>query len=488
MFNGLSGKEGDIALLKDRARTIAGILNSIENGEGVMIISHLDADGLSAGTIMLQSLLRTGVSPAMRIVKQLDEDAIEGISSNKSRFVILTDMGSGQKTLLKKVKGKEIIVVDHHQPEQLETGILELNPHQFGIDGSTEISASGTAFLLAKEMDPANNYLANLAIVGALGDLQDKGKQSTLIGVNAEIAEEASRAGLLEVKKGLKLYGFESRPLIKCMEYSLDPYLPGLSGDEGASFKFVKSLGIDPRMPDGTWKSVAELSNNELKTVINGLIKYLILQGLSSKDAESIVGAIYLFTKESPEGPLRDAREFSSSVNACGRLGKFGLGISICMVDRDKDLLELKEVVQGYKRAISGYLNWLEKNQTAVVRILPHVQALFGGTEIDEKMIGTIISIAISSKPFRQDLPIIGFANSEGVVKVSSRGTAELVKRGLDLGKVMKEAAERLGGAGGGHNIAAGAQIPGGKENEFFSMAEEIISKNMTGAQIEVKN
>jgi RecJ-like exonuclease len=479
---------GDFALLQERTRKIAGTLASTRDGEDVLIVSHLDADGLSAGTIMLQALLRAGASPTIRIVKQLDLEAVDGISSSRSRVVVLTDLGSGQKSMLQNVKGKVIVVIDHHQPEDLETDLLEFNPHLSGFDGSTEISASGTAFLIARAMDPANFSLVNLALVGAFGDLQDKGKQSTLTGLNAAMAEEACSAGILEVKKGLKLYGFESRPLIKCMEYSLDPYLPGLSGDEGACFKFIKGLGVDPRLPNGTWKSVADLSKDELKTVVNGLMTYLISQGLTSKEAESIVGAIYIFTNELQDSPLRDVREFSSSINACGRLGRFGLGISICMGDRDKALSELKDVIQSYKKAISGYLDWLEKNQGTATRVLTHVQALFGGTQIDEKMIGTIISIAISSKPFSQDRPIIGFANSASVVKVSARGTAELVKRGLDLGKVMKEAATQVGGAGGGHNIAAGAEIPSGKESEFLALADGLIFRSMEAQQSEIQN
>jgi RecJ-like exonuclease len=48
----------------------------------------------------------------------------------------------------------------------------------------------------------------------------------------------------------------------------------------------------------------------------------------------------------------------------------------------------------------------------------------------------------------------------------------------------MKEAAERFGGFGGGHNIAAGAQIPLGKEDEFLSFADSIISKTMVGVRL----
>lgn len=476
--------EGSLARLEEAACSLASEIGSIPRDESLLVVSHLDADGLSAGGIVLQALLRAGFSPMIRIVKQLDGEAIAEISRHPCRHVFLADMGSGQKSLLRGLD-KRIYVMDHHQPEEPKTesgaepSLLEFNPHLFGFDGSTEISAAGAAYQIAVKMDEANRSLVNLAIVGALGDLQDKGDRSTLVGLNAGFVDEAVKAGILQIKKGLKLYGFESRPLVQCMAYSFDPYLPSLTGDEGACLKFIKNLGIDPRKADGAWKSIADLSGDEQRTIVNGMIKYLISQGLSSRDAEKIVGTIYVFSAEAVDGPLRDAREFASSINACGRLGRFGLGISITLGDRNRAYVELKDVMQEYRRTISGYLQWLESNRESAVKILPHVQAVFGGAQIDEKIIGTIISIAISTKPFSKDRPIIGFATCSGVTKVSARGTAELVKMGLNLGNIMKDASESLGGAGGGHNIAAGAQIPAGKEDDFLSIVNESVSKSL---------
>jgi len=242
----LSLPGGSFSSFDERASSIAEVLSRIPSGEEMLIISHLDADGLSAGSLMLQALLRSGASPQLRIVKQLDEEVIKEVSQSKLRFIVFTDMGSGQKSLLKNIGDRTFLVVDHHPPEQVETDLLELNPHLFGFDGSTDLSAAGTAYLLAVKMNKANRSLIPLAIVGALGDIQDKGERGMLVGINARIVEDAEKDGALIVKKGLKLYGFESRPLAQCLAYTMEPYLPGLSGDEGACYKFLKDLGIEP--------------------------------------------------------------------------------------------------------------------------------------------------------------------------------------------------------------------------------------------------
>lgn len=479
----MSFSGGSFSALDERARSVAEHILSISKEDPVLVVSHLDADGLSSGSIMTSALLNSGFIPHHRVVKQLDPSVVKEVGSTGYKTVILTDMGSGQRAMLKPLEGKSVVIVDHHQPEPGEAFPNEMNAHLFGFDGSSDISASGTAFLVARKMSQDNAPLAQLALVGAFGDLQDKGERSTLTGINAKIAEDAEKAGFLIVKKGLKLYGFESRPLIKCLEYTMDPYLPGLSGDEGACFKLIKSLGIDPRRPDGTWKAIADLTKDDQKVIISGMIKYLISQGLGSRDAESIVGVIYAFPNEAADSPLRDAREFASSINACGRLGKYGLGIALCLGDREKALADMKSALSEYRKTISGYIGWLEKSNDAV-KVMPNLQVIYGGSAIDEKIIGTLVSIAFSVKPFTNDKPIIGFSNASGAVKVSGRGNVELVRRGLNLGTLMKEVSEKLGGAGGGHNVAAGATIPAGKEDEFASLADAALAKMVSGVKL----
>ena len=43
----------------------------------------------------------------------------------------------------------------------------------------------------------------------------------------------------------------------------------------------------------------------------------------------------------------------------------------------------------------------------------------------------------------------------------------------------MREAAEELDGKGGGHNIAAGAQVPSKNVNGFIKLVDRIVKKRM---------
>jgi nanoRNase/pAp phosphatase (c-di-AMP/oligoRNAs hydrolase) len=65
------------------------------------------------------------------------------------------------------------------------------------------------------------------------------------------------------------------------------------------------------------------------------------------------------------------------------------------------------------------------------------------------------------------------------VVKASGRGTKDLIEEGLDLATAMSEAAAAVGGIGGGHNIAAGASIPEGREEDFLLELAAIVARQI---------
>ncbi|MGB9636011.1 MAG: DHH family phosphoesterase, partial [Thermoplasmata archaeon] len=76
-------------------------------------------------------------------------------------------------------------------------------------------------------------------------------------------------------------------------------------------------------------------------------------------------------------------------------------------------------------------------------------------------------------------MPVFVLSHRKAQVSISSRGIDALVRDGLNLGEACRIAAEKCGGTGGGHNIAAGAEVPAGKEEDFLCHADEIVKKQM---------
>ncbi len=79
------------------------------------------------------------------------------------------------------------------------------------------------------------------------------------------------------------------------------------------------------------------------------------------------------------------------------------------------------------------------------------------------------------------DKPIVVLNDDGDMIKVSARGTAALIRQGLDLASAIREGATAVGGNGGGHKIASGAAIPVGCEQQFLETVDAILGRQLNG-------
>jgi RecJ-like exonuclease len=350
-----------------------------------------------------------------------------------------------------------------------------VNPHTHGVDGSKDISGAGVAYFVARALNETNKDLAVTAVVGALGDLQDKYEQRALGGLNEEIVADAVAAGALRVEKDLIFFGRETRPIHKALAYTTSPFLPGISGEEDKSLALLGSLGIKPKDGD-RWRALRDLSEEEKRQLCSALSDHLVSRGYAG-NVLNLVGSVYTVIKEEPWTPLRDAREFSVLLNGTGRMDKAGLGVAVCMGDRGSALEQAERVLEEYRRTITKYLSWLMEEPNRIDE-LESIYVVRGGDFINEKIIGTLSSI-LSTSLSNPEKPIIAYATvaEEDMVKVSARTLDMLTSKGLNLGEIMRVASEKFGGTGGGHDIAAGAQVPTKDVDAFAKLVDELVKR-----------
>ena len=79
--------------------------------------------------------------------------------------------------------------------------------------------------------------------------------------------------------------------------------------------------------------------------------------------------------------------------------------------------------------------------------------------------------------------PTIGVGTTDDNAKVSSRANWQLIDDGLDLSIAMREAAESVGGRGGGHRIAAGGSFPKERETTFLMNLNQIVGDQLKSAR-----
>ena len=478
-------KEQIDALVKDASEAASLILKHVEEDEVIQLASHIDADGLAAAGIIGKSLLRLGGTFRLRTTKWVDEKVVDEIAAEKPPLTIFTDSGSGYLDLLnKKLSKYRVIILDHHQSiSETPPTFTQVNPHLCGIDGSRDLSGAGVAYLVAKALDSNNIDLAYLAVVGALGDLQDKYEKRKLGGANENIVEDAVKAGYLKVETDLLFFGRETRPIHQALARTTTPFIPGISGEEDKSLAFLASLGIKPKRED-KWRALRDLSEEEKKKLFSAIADYFASKNFPSDVALNLIGNVYTLTHEEPWTPLRDAREFTVLLNATGRMDKAGLGVAICMGDRAKCLDEASAVMNEYRRTITKHLSWVTE-KTERMEELGSIYVVHGEGFIDEKVISPVSSI-LSRTLSKLEKPIIVYSvvSGEDMVKVSARGLEPMINKGLNLGEVLRIAAEKHSGRGGGHDIAAGAQVPIKNAESFIKLVDKLVKKQLEGTPL----
>ena len=474
--------EGFLAAEIEAAKVI---LEAVKKDGFILVFSHLDADGVAAAGIMGKMLSRLDARFRLRVMQWVDEKIIGEVIADKPQLVILTDFGSGYLDLLnEKIPNVKVVILDHHQTTSkvVNPNFTQVNPHLFGIDGATDVSGSGVAYFAAKAVNAANVDLAPIALVGALGDMQDKYEQRSLRSLNEIIVNDGVAAGLLKVEKDLIFFGRETRPIYKMLATTTNPFIPGLSGQETESLNFVANLGIPLKQGDKP-RALCDLTGDERKRLCSALADYLLSKGLHL-EVDNLIGYVYVLTKEEPNTALRDAREFAVVLNSAGRMDRPSLGIAICMGDRKAALEESNKILEDYRKNINKYLGWVAEKPERM-RELQNIYVIYGENFINEKIIGTVSSIIVSSLA-NNEKPLFAFANieAEKAAKFSGRTTEAALRKGVNLGDVMRLASEAHGGKGGGHNIAAGAQVPLDKLDAFLKTADELVGRQLKGEKL----
>jgi RecJ-like exonuclease len=184
---------------------------NVESGNDLSIITHLDADGITAGSIMAIALKRIGARYSVRAVSDMNSSVIESMKSDGHDFYLITDLGGGWATNLKNAFDNKWLIIDHHQITDDEILTDDdgqiLNPWKFGIDGGREVSTGGMAYMVASTLDLKNRNLSAMAVVSALADRQDQGEKRSFLGLNAEILKTAQSLGLVSVDVDIILAG-----------------------------------------------------------------------------------------------------------------------------------------------------------------------------------------------------------------------------------------------------------------------------------------
>ncbi len=418
--------------------------------EKILVVSHFDADGLAAAALLARALERRGTRVEAEAVSHFDPAMVEACEE----FLVLIDMGATHAVRLTP-HAERLLVIDHHKTEgepEDERAFFVLNPWSHGLDGGTEACSATVAFWVALALG-RNEDLAGLGVVGLLADAQEK---QGLHGLNRATVERGIAAGVVAVEERLRLFGYERKSLVGMLAGSYDLAIPEVTGDIGGARRFLARLGIPSRNRRGQETRYRDLTEEQRRR--------LIVEASTLATKRPAIAPYYLLPRE--RGFFRDARQFATILNSCGRLKEPALGFAIAKGDEEARN-HAGDVLRDYRVALNDAYAW----QTSVAERTKRYALIDAGNRIPPNLIGTVCSMVARSGDVPEGVIVIGVAVDGEQAKASLRCAGN----GCDVHALLKEMMTGIPGTHGGHAQAAGAVFPTGEKELFLERARSIL-------------
>ena len=220
--------------LTDMDKAVERIKKAIANKESILIYGDYDVDGVTASTVMEQTLSLAGVKPGKTTIMLPDRFAdgygmspklIKKAKEVVASLVITVDCGSRNHEIIDALNNEHIdtIVTDHHETaDNMPVAIAIINPHRK--DAPTEsmqnLAGVGVAFKLAEALVREGlikygqeKWLLDLVLLGTICDSMTLTGENRRLGYyGMKVLEKTRRPGLIELmcRAGVKTLSSES--------------------------------------------------------------------------------------------------------------------------------------------------------------------------------------------------------------------------------------------------------------------------------------
>jgi RecJ-like exonuclease len=415
----------------------------------IRIISHHDTDGITSAAILTKTFSRLDKKFSIRIVKGLEDSIIkEELARQPTEVILFSDLASSNLDHFKDLT-EPIFILDHHEidKKKVNSKTKIINPHLTSSPEENDATGAGLCYLFAKAINQENINLASLAIIGLIGDRYE----TNLSKINQQIINDASD---LKVKKGIAIYP-ATRPLRRALEWSTNPFIPGVTGSGPGAMEILRETGIPYD------KTLLELSDEEMSKLITAIM----IRRANHNKPEDVIGNLYILkffnTKE-------DVREISTLINACSRLGYSDIAISYCL-ESESAKSQALDIYTKYKQELVSGLKVAEKMDKIKGKGFVILNAK---DQIKDAIVGTICSMLSSSPTYDEGTILIGMAYNKDKIKVSARIVGDA---GRNLKEILEKTVITFKGENpetlaevGGHHFAAGCLVEKDKEASFI--------------------
>lgn len=214
----------DPFILPDMDKAISRIKQAIEHQDRILIYGDYDADGVTASTLMEQTLILSGAQPEQISIMLpnrftdgygMSPKLIQRATDQHINLVITVDCGSRNHDVIGQLNSQKIdtIITDHHETDTtMPTAVAILNPKRQ--DRPTpelqNLAGVGVVFKLAQALvqeglikNGQEKWLLDLVIIGTICDSMTLTGENRILGYyGLKVLAKTRRPGLIELIRG----------------------------------------------------------------------------------------------------------------------------------------------------------------------------------------------------------------------------------------------------------------------------------------------
>jgi len=205
----------DPFLMKDMKPAVDRILAAVEKKQSIVIYGDYDIDGITASTVMVETIRNLGHEARSYIPNRFEEgyginlDALKKLRNENVDLVISVDCGitSVKEVAWAMENGLDIIITDHHSvPAETPKAIAVINPKQEDCQYPfKDLAGVGVAFKLAQALQVASDkpdkgqekWLLDVVALGTVCDVVTLvGENRVLASFGLKVMNKTRRVGL----------------------------------------------------------------------------------------------------------------------------------------------------------------------------------------------------------------------------------------------------------------------------------------------------
>jgi single-stranded-DNA-specific exonuclease len=423
----------------------------------VRIVGDDDSDGMTSAYIVGEVLKRAGYEVDV-LAKPLHspEDVDVAFKEARDGYVVL-DSGSAVIEHIDSF-GIPTLILDHHRVhDNKPQNTFEVNPRMAAGDKVQHVSTSVLAGLFAVTVGDHWD-LSFAGVAGGISDRQHLGGFKGLIGY---LADGGMKNGVLNTSAGFTLVG---ATIEEAILESLDPFFDHYSGKPEAVRTLLSRHGINGK------DSPVTLTGDKGMRLAKDLTQSLNARGVVTERMYPLYDERYLLRQHASGAST--VFQIAQWMEAATADGENELALR-CLAGDPRAAAQIKQMQKKRVQAVLAETERL-RNNTKELPNLRYCETRDGAnTGVYAHTLLTFI--------FGDDKPFIVLSRLDDLAKCSSRGSPRLYGAGVDLSIGMGQAAQAVGGHGGGHPGASGATVPYAKREEFLTRLNEVLGRLRRG-------